>query len=73
MTLAGQADRFSAAPETECVRPDGSSDCVDLHTELTDCGACGLDCTTVPYAAGVGCDAGACVIRALAMLRLRLG
>ena len=38
-------------------------------TELGSCGGCladgtGVDCSSVAYAEGVGCDRGTCVVRA---------
>ncbi|KAH9450642.1 hypothetical protein MJO29_009694 [Puccinia striiformis f. sp. tritici] len=37
-------------------------ECVDLEEELTACGSCDNDCTSIPHVKGVGCEKGKCRI-----------
>ena len=46
-------------PSTECSRRDGGTVCVNLQTDPSNCGACGLACATGP--AGPECRGGVCV------------
>ncbi|GAA5863768.1 hypothetical protein JCM3774_001152 [Rhodotorula dairenensis] len=45
----------------------GGYECLDTSQALESCGGCastgeGKDCTAIPHAAGVGCEAGTCVV-----------
>lgn len=51
----------------DAVAPAGGYECIDTATTLDSCGGCastgeGVDCNLIPNAAGVGCEAGSCVV-----------
>lgn len=57
-------DGLSACPIPATL---GGYECVDVKTELEQCGGCladgaGQDCTQIPGVSGVGCQSGKCVV-----------
>lgn len=46
--------------EANCQPCDGQ--CVDLRSDVQNCGACGSDCTGLPHVDNASCDAGICHI-----------
>ncbi|KAI0793495.1 hypothetical protein C8Q75DRAFT_731202 [Abortiporus biennis] len=60
-------NKLSACPIAGLSGLTGDYECLDVQTELTSCGGCastgaGQDCSTIPGAWNVACEAGACKV-----------